>query len=426
MTGIDRFESELPMALSDVAGAGRNDYLIDILGRTAQTRQRPAWASLERWLPMDLATTRAPVARIPWRTLAVLAALVLVAAMLAVYAGSQRRLPAPFGPAANGLIPYSYEGDILLGDPVTGQGHLLVDGPEDDYGPSFSSDGTLIGFLRVVADRTDSIVVADAQGGDVHEISDTPFRELKYAQWVPGQHELLVAHRVGGKQRLEVVDAAGEKPPRLLLEGADVDLALYRPPAADQILVRGRIKGTWGLYTMRPDGTDIRRLAVSEFVARNPGQLPDADLDFPSYSPDGSKIYYNRWSPQAEGIQAWVMNADGSDQHRFNASGPPAGWWEGEMVPSPDGRSVLMWRVPPAGEARITIFPADGSGEGLAIGPTMDGTAHWLWAPDSTKVLMNYNDASEGGQVLIDPVTGDWTDAPWGANTEPDWQRLAP
>ena len=31
------------------------------------------------------------------------------------------RVPAPFGPAANGLIPYASNGDIYLGDPVTGQ-----------------------------------------------------------------------------------------------------------------------------------------------------------------------------------------------------------------------------------------------------------------------------------------------------------------
>jgi hypothetical protein len=39
---------------------------------------------------------------------------------------------------------------------------------------------------------------------------------------------------------------------------------------------------------------------------------------------------------------------------------------------------------------------------------------------------MNYNDANDGGQVLIDPVTGEWSEAPWPANTEPDWRRLAP
>ena len=110
MTTIDRFEHELPAALSDVAGIGRPDYLTDILGRTAHTRQRPAWASLERWLPMDLATPRAATARIPWRALGVLALIaILMAAAIALYAGSQRHVPPPFGPAVNGLIPYVRE-----------------------------------------------------------------------------------------------------------------------------------------------------------------------------------------------------------------------------------------------------------------------------------------------------------------------------
>ena len=39
---------------------------------------------------------------------------------------------------------------------------------------------------------------------------------------------------------------------------------------------------------------------------------------------------------------------------------------------------------------------------------------------------LNYNDSAEGTQVLIDPVTGDWTKGVWNDNAEPDWQRLAP
>jgi Tol biopolymer transport system component len=423
---IDRFESELPVALRDVAGAGRSDYLTDVLGRTARTRQRPPWASLERWLPMDLVTPRAPVARIPWRSIGIVALLgLLLAALIAVYAGSQRRLPPPFGPAENGVIPYSYDGDILVVNPVTGQTETIVGGPEEDYAPTFSQDGTQIGFLRGVSAGVERIMVVDADGGEPHAIAAEPFR-LTYAQWVPGRNELIVGHQLGGSERLEIFGASGKEPSRLLLENAGVDWAYFRPPDADEILFRGQIDGTWGLYTMRPDGTGITLLAASEFTARNPGQPPDQDINFPAYSPDGSKIYYNHWS-EAEGIQAWVMNADGSDKHRFNTDGP-AGWWEGEMVPSPDGKWVLMWRVPPEGQGPggLTIYPADGSGDGMPIGPDIVGTAHWSWAPDSTKVLMNYNDSAEGGQVLIDPVTGEWNAAPWGANTEPDWQRLAP
>ena len=71
MTQFDRFERELPAGAATTSPVPRTpDYLTDILGRTARTRQRPAWASLERWLPMDLATPRAATARIPWRPIA--------------------------------------------------------------------------------------------------------------------------------------------------------------------------------------------------------------------------------------------------------------------------------------------------------------------------------------------------------------------
>ena len=426
---IDRFERELPVALSDVAGAGRSDYLIDVLGRTARTRQRPPWASLERWLPMDLVTARAPVARIPWRSIAMVAILgLLLAALVAVYAGSQRRVPPPFGPAANGVIPYSADGDIFVGDPTTGETHVLVEGSDNDYGPSFSTDGTKVAFVRGVSASDEAIYVVDASGGDPHTIAPEPFQGLRYAQWLPGRDELLVAHDVDGTQRVEVLDAAGTAPPRTLLEGADLDWAFFRPPNGDEILFRGQVDGTWGLYRMSTDGSDIRLLAASEFSARNPGQPPDQDINFPAYSPDGSRIYFNRWTPEAQTIQAWVMNADGSDKHRFNGSGPACCWWEGEMMPSPDGKSVLMWRVPPegTGPSRMTVYPVDGSGDGMVVGPIIAGTAHWSWAPDSSKILMNPNDTADGGQVLIDPATGDWEDVSWGANSEPDWQRLAP
>ena len=197
MTQFDRFERELPVALGDVAGTGAPDYLTDILGRTARTRQRPAWASLERWLPMDLATPRAATARVPWRTLGVLALIaLLLATAFALYAGSQRRVPAPFGPAANGLIPYSFDGNILVGDPVTGATRLLVGGPDNDYGPSFSPDGTQVGFLRATADCPqpgdvcpggEHVVVVGADGRDVRAISSAPLVGIAIVTWAPDE-----------------------------------------------------------------------------------------------------------------------------------------------------------------------------------------------------------------------------------------------
>ena len=69
---------------------------------------------------MELTSARVPATRLPMRQLGVLALIaILLAAALAVYVGSrQQKLPAPFGPAANGLIPYESGGDISR-PPVT-------------------------------------------------------------------------------------------------------------------------------------------------------------------------------------------------------------------------------------------------------------------------------------------------------------------
>jgi hypothetical protein len=433
MTTIDRFERELPTALSDVAGSGRTDYLTDILGRTARTSQRPAWASLERWLPVDLATVRAPVARVPWRPILIAAVVIALAlAMLVVFVGGQRRVPPPFGPAANGLIPYNAHGDILVGDPTTGAVRPLVAGPANDYGPTFSPDGSRLAFLRAAANCPEpggdcpggeDIVLVAPDGSDARTISPQPLAGIRYVAWAPDSRSLYIAQGAYSVYRLArlPIDGSG---PRELVSGPEVDWIVFRPPAGDELLVRGFVNGRFGLHRMRADGSDIRLLA--------PGNIPgesfddNQDLNFPSYSPDGSRIYYNRYDPIG-GIQAWVMDADGSHQRRFNASGPRSGWWEGEMAPSPDGKWVLMWRVPPQslGRGAVTVFPADGSGDGIPVGPHVSGTAHWGWSPDSSKILLNFNDPAEGDEGLIDLATGQFTTLPWHADAEPDWQRTA-
>ena len=90
--------------LDEQAGRGAPDYLDEILARTIRTRQRPAWSSLERWLPVQLTFTGrlAPIPRLAW-AVALLVILVLAAAALFAAGVGQRRLP-HFGYAANGQI----------------------------------------------------------------------------------------------------------------------------------------------------------------------------------------------------------------------------------------------------------------------------------------------------------------------------------
>ncbi|HEY4190278.1 MAG TPA: hypothetical protein VGM28_07650, partial [Candidatus Limnocylindrales bacterium] len=61
MTDSERFDLvdvRLAGLIDEIAGAARPEYLDDIFTVTARTRQRPRWTFLERWLPVDIATTR--------------------------------------------------------------------------------------------------------------------------------------------------------------------------------------------------------------------------------------------------------------------------------------------------------------------------------------------------------------------------------
>ena len=114
MTTNDVFGRNLSTWLHEDAEHHVPDHLAEVLQRTAATRQRPAWSSLERWLPMDT-TLRPRMVMLPRasRLLLVAALLVALAAVAIIAIGSwQSRLPDPFGLARNGLIVTSRDGDI--------------------------------------------------------------------------------------------------------------------------------------------------------------------------------------------------------------------------------------------------------------------------------------------------------------------------
>ena len=117
---------------------------------------------------MDLATPRAATARVPWRP---------IVRRRAARACHRRRCsrctPAASATSrpvrarrATASFPYAQDGDIYVGDPVTGATRLLVGGPENDYGPTFSPDGTQIGFVRGDAGHGEDIVIVASADGE--------------------------------------------------------------------------------------------------------------------------------------------------------------------------------------------------------------------------------------------------------------------
>src|SRR6476659_47316 len=150
----DAFERTVTEWLHADAAHRVPDHLDAVLRVTSATSQRPAWSSLERWLPVDT-TFRPRLFQTPRPSQVLLLGAVILAlvAALLLYAGSQQhRLPPPFGPARNGIILSSGNGDIVQVDPAALARRTIVGGPTFDFGPGFSRDGTKLSFLRGTSD----------------------------------------------------------------------------------------------------------------------------------------------------------------------------------------------------------------------------------------------------------------------------------
>jgi len=90
MTAEQRFELELPDILADLYPLSAPEYRDELVQQIAATRQRPAWALPERWIPMTALALGRSVRPLPWRTIGVVALLVLAIVAIAIVAGSQR------------------------------------------------------------------------------------------------------------------------------------------------------------------------------------------------------------------------------------------------------------------------------------------------------------------------------------------------
>jgi len=92
-------------------------------------------------------------------------------------------------PAGNGLVAYSSDGDIFVGDPLTGTTTAIVTGPSHDTRPIFSPDGLRIAFGRAESEHDATIVVVRADGSDERVVMAEGFTEgFPRICLDPGQH----------------------------------------------------------------------------------------------------------------------------------------------------------------------------------------------------------------------------------------------
>ncbi|HEV8696135.1 MAG TPA: hypothetical protein VGQ89_00470 [Candidatus Limnocylindrales bacterium] len=444
MTSPRRLEQDLPVLLGELYLAGTPDYRDDLVRQTARVRQRPAWTFPERWLPMELVTTRVPTTRLPWRQLGVLAIIaILLAAMLAVYVGSQQsRVPAPFGPAANGVVAYSAEGDIYVADPTTGDARTIVGGSETDLRPIFSPDGTKIAFERQVeaGGGLGHLYVARSDGSAPIQVTTEPLLVTESGvgdpyQFSPDGRSLVVAAQRGGDPSalfLVATDGTGDR--KLDLGSVSekvrwVTEPTFRPPDGAEISFVGTDQdpsdGGPGVFAVNVATGRVRAIVEADSTH---------ELDLATWSPDGTALSYATWDATVGGltVRTHIVNADGSDDRMLPL--PPDADWDVGAAWSNDGTRLHIVRgyTPGWEDARPVIVPVDGSDMGTEI--PYQGTIQgdccyaWKWSPDDTLILGKPISPSRIAlrQVVIDVKAGTIRTAPWDSTANPMIQRRAP
>jgi Tol biopolymer transport system component len=347
---------------------------------------------------------------------------------LLLYAGSQqRRLPPPFGPARNGIVLTSRDGDLFMIDPKTAANTRLVVGDGFDFSPIFSRDGTRIMFLRSDGPLAEpaflTIMVANADGSDAHAVTP-PTQSLDWLDWSPdGTRIAYVA-----KGQLWVADSRGGEP--LKLRGANpAHFPTWLPPDGKEIVFR-REGGFPAIMTIRPDGTGLREIS-------NEGANNQYDFQAISVSPDGSKVAFTRWSSDVPDIdngwlpRIYALDIDTGQEMSFPTA-PGTGQRSGAY--SPDGKLIAYARIHREGAYQIVIANADGSGNERTLGPKRSGPrdgssidATWAFTPDGTALLVRYGTDDSGATYRL-PLDGspETRLVDTGGFEFVDVQRLAP
>lgn len=187
----------------------------------------------------------------------------------------------------------------------------------------------------VIAFQTDrggdfDVYVQSASGGAPASPLVTGLGNDWTPMWSPDGAQLVFASNRSGNYEIYLRAANGEE--RNLTNNLAEDAHPSWSPGGDRIIfVSNRSGSYFQIYTMRPDGADVRQVA----------SIPGNNAMYPRFSPDGSRIAYMQASTSSAvctwNWDVWVMNSNGSNPQRVTTQ------MLADLYPSwtPDGQTIV-------------------------------------------------------------------------------------
>jgi TolB protein len=219
----------------------------------------------------------------------------------------------------------------------------LTTGEAEDDAPAWSPDGNKIVFVSIRG-GVSQIFVMNVDGTDVRQLTNGDAENI-HPTWSPDSAKILfnTTHFSGATAA----------------DGRDVP--------SDNKMIGEQIDKKMELATIRPDGTDLKRITTG------------GGFTYASYSPNGMSILHRRVKGALSQIS--IMNADGSNDHNLSGEGNLDGWpaW------SADGKRIVFSRRI-KGAFQLFVMNRDG-GDVRQLTDAPGEFVNPRWSPDGTKIL---------------------------------------
>jgi Tol biopolymer transport system component len=357
------FTSVATLVIARVDGSLPHTRRIRMKGVTSD---RPAWSPDGKRIAVTLAVTRASC----------LCIVDLASGRLQVLLPHTDGGDPAWSPDGR-TIAFSFADNVVLADVGTRARRVLR---HVGYTPSWSPDSTK---LAVTVGLDDVYVVAVRTGRRVRVSRhvSTDVRTTDAVAWLPDSRRLVVPVY----DDVYIVRADGRGARRVTRQGRTAALLTVPSPSPDGLRVayvaEAKVAPGDNLFTMRPDGTDVRALTHDSGGESDPVWSPDrgrvafvrttglsgeiyvstvgaakasavARGFHPSWTPDGTRLAYAR-----DGDLYSIVLAGGQEQ--LLAGGPTS---DSEPTWSPDGtRIAFARRASAAAPADVWIAAADGT-----------------------------------------------------------------
>jgi Tol biopolymer transport system component len=291
---------------------------------------------------------------------------------------SSTRIPAANPETLGGTVAYStLGGDIwVMNADGSGRRRLTHSGPGNDFDPDLSPDGRHVVFRtsrgRYAPDPNgiglEGIFVIDTRTCRERQIQ--PRTGGLFPAWSPDGRKIAFSGVPRRDSTLDTIHLMNPDGSDVVDLGPPGECATWSPDGSKLAFCSHHGDGNWAIWVINRDGTDLRQLTHPTLIepAGSHGDYPGA------WSPDGDQIVYV--SDADRDRELFVMNADGSNQHRlthFDGGDGAIAWL-------PDGRIVFShFRGDEPLPQWYVIRP---NGTGLASLPQLGGAGDPLsWLP---------------------------------------------